>query len=74
MPDTYILLPSEHPDDAHLLRIPADVSDRDAYRLVTALVAGIEDGSGPDNARELIERLAQEGFTEVRLVVGPQII
>jgi len=73
MPDSFILLPAQHPEDAHLLRIPSDVLERDAFRLVTAVAAEIQEGSGADNTRELLERLAEKGFTEVPLVVGPQI-
>ncbi|MBI1196219.1 MAG: hypothetical protein GC138_10285 [Gammaproteobacteria bacterium] len=74
MQDTFILLPAERPENAHLLRIPSDVLERDAFRLVTALAAEIEEGSGKDNARELLERLAEKGFTEVPLIVGPQLV
>ena len=73
MQDTFILLPAPRPEDNHLLRIPSAVLERDAFRLVTALAAELEEGSGPDKARELLECLTEKGFTEVPMVVGPQI-
>ncbi len=73
MRDSFILLPAQRPEDNHLLRIPSDVLEQDAFRLVTALAAELDEGSGADNTRELLERLTEKGFTEAPLVVGPQI-
>jgi len=73
MQDKFILLPAQRSEDARLLRIPSDVLERDAFRLVTALAAELEEDSGKDKMRELLERLTEKGFTEAHLVVGPQI-
>ena len=74
MEERFMLLPGSGPEDTHLLRIPDDYSDLDAYRHVTAIIARCQeetdDGQSP---HPCLEVLADEGFREVRVVIGPHL-
>lgn len=70
----YILLPGAAPDDAHLLRIPQDYSDVDAYRHITSVIARHQESAkGSEAARLSLEELSEQGFTEVKFILGPHL-
>ena len=75
MEERFMLLPGSGPEDTHLLRIPDDYSDLDAYRHVTALIARCQEAAGGEARSPLpcLETLAEEGFGEVRVVIGPRL-
>ncbi len=69
-----MLLPGSSPEDTHLLRIPVDYSDLDAYRHVTAVIARCqEEGKIGRSPHSSLEILVNEGFEEVRVVIGPRL-
>ena len=74
MEERFMLLPGSGPEDTHLLRIPDDYSDLDAYRHVTAIIAQCQEAAGETRSpHPCLETLAEEGFSEVRVVIGPRL-
>ncbi len=74
MEDRFILLPGQRPEETRLLRIPADYSDLDAYRRVTAIIARCQtDATEGGSIAPCLEALADDGFEEVDVVIGPHL-
>ncbi len=73
MQDKFILLPAVHADQARLLKIPQEISEMDAYRRVTSLIAAHQERTAQPAIQDMIDSLADEGFVEVPLIIGPHL-
>ena len=66
-----MLLPGKTPAESRVLRLPHDLDEQEAYRQVTAIVAGLRAARHDHSMEDVLEALAEHGFTPVELVVGP---
>lgn len=72
MAEKLMLLPSSDPDQARLVVIPDDYEQHEAYRLVTGLIAGVEQQDMDYDWQDVADVLEERGFTPVECVLGPQ--
>lgn len=73
MNETFMLLPGKTLIESQVVRLPHDCDEHEAYRCVTEAIAGLR-ASDPDHtATDVLEALAERGFSPVELVVGPRL-
>ena len=68
-----MVLPSTDPARIRLVSAPQDLGPQEAYRLVTGLVAEVEEGAGDEGLAEVMEALEGRGFEAVDFVLGPAL-
>jgi len=75
METRYMVLPSAKFDDIVLLTIPEDYGAEEAFRVVTGLIAEVEEAA-PDSYRrdEIIDTLEDHGFMRINFELGPELI
>lgn len=67
-----MLLPSRTPSMSRLVRMPPDLAPAEAYRLVTGLIAELEQ-DGDVDVEEVVDLLEEHGFEGVELILGPPL-
>lgn len=72
MNKSLMILPAKDPANIHLLSIPGDFEEHEAYRYVTGLIAKAEENSDYswDDIEDLLE---QKGFETIDFMLGPQL-
>lgn len=70
MTDNLMILPAKDPKNIHLLRIPDDFEEHEAYRYVTGIIAKAEESSDYD-WDDILDLLEQKGFESVEFILGP---
>lgn len=70
----YMILPAARHQDMLLLSIPDDLGVEEAYRIVTGLIAEVEEGRPEDYARDdIIDTLEDHGFVRMDFELGPEL-
>ena len=64
-----MLLPAIHPELSHLLEVPDDYQEQEAFRHVTGIIAAVEEQGG--TVDEIIEALEARGFRSLDFSLGP---
>jgi len=72
MNNNLMVLSSKTPKNIHLLSIPDDFEQHEAYRYVTGLIAKAEEESDYD-WDDILDLLEQKGFQEVEFILGPSL-
>lgn len=72
MNNNLMVLSSKTPKNIHLLSIPDDFEQHEAYRYVTGLIAKAEEESDCD-WDDILDLLEQKGFQEVEFILGPSL-
>jgi len=73
MNELLMILPSHDPEKIRVVRVPEDYEDHEAYRHVTGLIARIEEADPGCDLEDILEVLADHGFTPIPFVMGPEI-
>jgi hypothetical protein len=68
-----MVLPSQDPARIRLVTVPQDLGLQEAYRLVTGLVAEVEDAAGEEGLADVLEALEGRGFEPVDFALGPAL-
>jgi hypothetical protein len=68
-----MVLPSKNLARIRLVTVPEDLGPQEAYRLVTGLVAGVEEAEGDDGLAEVMEALEGRGFEAMDFMLGPAL-
>lgn len=68
-----MVLTSKNPARIRLVTVPEDLGPQEAYRLVTGLVAGVEEAAGDEGLTEIMEALEGRGFEAMDFVLGPAL-
>lgn len=71
MAEKLMILPSSDPDQARVVVIPEDFERQEAFRIVTGLIAGIEQQGRNYDWEEVADVLEEYGFRQVECVAGP---
>lgn len=66
-----MLLPAKYPEMSHLLEVPDDYQQQEAFRHVTGIIAAVEEQGGTVN--EIIEALEARGFRSLDFSLGPTL-
>ena len=66
----YMILPSKDVSRIRLLRVPDDYEAHEAYRKVTGLIAGAEEG-GHEDWEAMEAALEEAGFETLPFQLGP---
>lgn len=73
MASKLMLLPSKDPQKIRLVRIPEDFEEHEIYRRATGVIASIEEQIPDYDWDDIIEALEENGFSEVKFIMGPEI-
>lgn len=73
MASKLMLLPSKDPQKIRLVRIPEDFEEHEIYRRATGVIASIEEQIPDYDWDDIIEALEENGFSEVKFILGPEI-
>lgn len=68
-----MVLPSKNPARIRLVTVPQDLGPQEAYRLVTGLVAEVEEAAGDEGLAGVMEALEGRGFEAMDFVLGPAL-
>ncbi len=68
-----MVLPSKNPARIRLVTVPQDLGPQEAYRLVTGLVAEVEEAAGDEGLADVLEALEGRGFEPLDFVLGPAL-
>lgn len=66
-----MVLPSIHPEKTRVLRIPADMDRKEAFRYATGVIAESEECSPDCDWDEIEDALNEHGFETLDFVLGP---
>ncbi len=73
MADHYMVLPATDFSKIRVVKVPDDISDRDALRNATALIASVQEDD-PDSAwDDILPVLEDNGYLEVEFTLGPEL-
>ena len=73
MASKLMLLPSKDPQKTRLVSIPEDFEEHEIYRRATGVIASIEEQIPDYDWDDIIEALEENGFSEVKFILGPEI-
>ena len=73
MPNRYMILPARDPENIRLLRIPDDTQPQETYRLVTGLIAGVEQANSDYTWEDIADVLEEHGFEPLEFIRGPEL-
>jgi hypothetical protein len=68
-----MVLPSRDSAGIRVVTVPQDLGPQEAYRLVTGLVAEVEEAAGQAGSAEILEVLEARGFEPVDFILGPAL-
>lgn len=66
-----MVLPSKHPEKIKVLKIPADMHRKEAFRYATGVIAESEECSPNCDWDEIEDALNEHGFETLDFVLGP---
>lgn len=72
MSGQFMILPSDNPANIRLLQVPEDYRAQEAYRLVTGLIAGVEQTKPDFTWEDIADVLEEHGFTQLEFIRGPE--
>ena len=73
MADHFMVLPATDYSKIRVVKVPDDISNRDALRHATALIASVQEDD-PDSAWEdILPVLEDNGFLAVDFSLGPEL-
>lgn len=73
MSERFMVLPARDFENIRLLRVPDDVSGRDALRHVTALIAELQEECPGCSWPELVAVLEDHGYAQIEVILGPEL-
>jgi hypothetical protein len=73
MAERLMVLPSRDMTRVRLVRVPDDMSEPEAYRYVTGLVAEVPRRPGEDWVEDVLDVLEDHGFESLGFVLGPTL-
>lgn len=73
MAERYMILPARDPENIRLLRIPDDTQPQETYRLVTGLIAGVEQATSNHTWEDIADVLEEHGFESLEFIRGPEL-
>lgn len=73
MSERYMILPARDPENIRLLRIPDDTQPQETYRLVTGLIAGVEQANSDYTWEDIADVLEEHGFEPLEFIRGPEL-
>ena len=66
-----MFLPAKFPEMSHLLEVPDDYQEQEAFRHVTGIIAAVEEQGGTID--DIIEALEARGFISLEFSLGPAL-
>lgn len=66
-----MFLPSVNPRMNHLVEVPEDYQQQEAFRHVTGIIAAVEEQHG--TVADIIDALEARGFRPVDFFLGPEL-
>jgi hypothetical protein len=66
-----MFLPAKLPEMSHLLEVPDDYQEQEAFRHVTGVIAAVEEQGGTID--DIIEALEARGFISLEFSLGPAL-
>lgn len=73
MSERLMVLPAKHFEHIHVLRIPDDIEEHEAFRHVTGVIASVQEKDVNCNWEDVAEALEEHGFEEVMFSIGPEL-
>lgn len=73
MSERYMILPARDPENIRLLRIPEDTQPQETYRLVTGLIAEVEQSIPNAGWDDIADVLEEHGFIALTFIRGPEL-
>ena len=74
MTERLMVLPAKDFERIRLVVVPEDISDRDALRHVTALIAELQEECSECGWDEIVPVLEDHGFIPVESMLGPELV
>ncbi len=71
--ETLVLLPAHDFQQIRLVAVPADFSERDAVRHLTALIATVQQENPDWSWEQLAQTLEDHGIHPVDFILGPEL-
>lgn len=73
MADHYMVLPATDFSKIRVVKVPDDISERDALRHATALIASIQEDDPDSIWEDILPVLEDNGYFEVAFSLGPEL-
>jgi len=73
MSERLMILPASDFSRIRLVRVPEDISERDALRHATALIAGVQEAQPGCDWEDVEAALEDHGFISVPFELGPAL-
>ena len=73
MENKLMLLPSKDSKNIRLIKMPDDYEEQEVYRHVTGVIANVEELIPDYDWDDILERLEEHGFSEVDVLLGPEL-
>jgi hypothetical protein len=74
MSDNFMVLPANDFSKIKVVKVPDDISERDALRHATALIASVQEDDPDSSWDDIILILEDHGFLAVDFSLGPELI
>jgi hypothetical protein len=73
MSDELLVLPARDAAKIRVVRIPDDIQGREVYRMMTGLIAEVEEQNPDYSIDDVLALLEEHGFTSVEFQLGPAL-
>ena len=73
MVDNLMVLPASDFSKIKVVKVPDDISDRDALRHTTALIASVQEDNPDSTWEDVLPLLEDNGYLAVDFYLGPEM-
>lgn len=73
MADNLMVLPANDFSKIKVVKVPDDISDRDALRNATALIASVQEDDSDSSWEDILLVLEDNGYLAVDFYLGPKL-
>jgi hypothetical protein len=73
MADNLMVLPASDFSKIRVVKVPDDISDRDALRHATALIASVQEDDPDSTWEDVLPVLEDNGYLAVDFYLGPEL-
>ena len=73
MADHFMVLPATDFSKIRVVKVPDDISNRDALRHATALIASVQEDDPDSTWEDILPVLEDNGYLEVDFSLGPEL-
>lgn len=73
MADNLMVLPASDFSKIRVVKVPDDISDRDALRHATALIASVQEDDPDASWEDVLPLLEDNGYLAVDFYLGPEL-